>query len=181
SDLYFRLNVFTIRLPPLRDRGDDIDQLIDHFVARFGREFHRPVTILPQDTRALLRAYPWPGNIRELQSVLKQAILQMSGSVLLKEFLPLGKTDAETARDADPSGDWNAFVDRRVGSGAKNLYPKCVTPMETQSSDRVMKKTRGNQVKAGDILGSPRGTLLNKLRMLGLAVDRFTDVDLSAD
>jgi two-component system nitrogen regulation response regulator GlnG len=182
SDLYFRLNVFTIRLPPLRDRGDDIDFLIDHFVARFGREFHRPVTVLPPDTRAVLRAYPWPGNIRELQSVLKQAILQMSGSVLLKEFLPLGRPDAEPARAvAEPPVDWKAYVDRRVAAGVKDLYAECLTAMESQLIDRVMQKTAGNQVKAAEILGITRGTLRNKLRMLGLAVDRFADVEPSSD
>src|SRR5262249_62019702 len=131
SDLYFRLNVFTIRLPPLRDRGDDIDQLIDHFVARFGREFHRPVTILPPDTRALLRAYPWPGNVRELQSVLKQAVLQMSGSVLLPEFLPSSVLTTAAApppavpgpppappvsAPAEAGFDWDRFVAARIAA-----------------------------------------------------------------
>src|SRR5262249_37959744 len=112
----------------------------------------------------------------------KQAILQMSGSVLLKEFLPLGKTDAESSRGAgDSSVDWTAFVDRRVAAGAKDLYAECLTTMETQLIDRVMQKTGGNQVKAAEILGITRGTLRNKLRILGLAFDRFSDAELSAD
>ncbi|HSQ54225.1 MAG TPA: sigma-54 dependent transcriptional regulator, partial [Gemmata sp.] len=82
SDLFFRLNVFAIRLPPLRERGDDIDLLTDHYLHRFASELQRPVPVVPPETRAALRAYRWPGNVRELQSALKQAFLQASGTVL---------------------------------------------------------------------------------------------------
>src|SRR5438477_2205341 len=88
GDLYFRLNVFAIRLPALRDRGDDLKLLIDYYLQRFARELGRPVLALPDETLELLHRYPWPGNVRELQSVLQAALLQMSGTVLLPQFLP---------------------------------------------------------------------------------------------
>ena len=88
-DLYFRLNVFTIRLPPLRDRGDDLIALVRHYVRRFGKELNKTVSDVAGETFDVLRRYPWPGNIRELQSVLKQALLQMRGGVLLPEDLPV--------------------------------------------------------------------------------------------
>ncbi|HEY3789221.1 MAG TPA: sigma-54 dependent transcriptional regulator, partial [Urbifossiella sp.] len=72
SDLYYRLNVFAIALPPLRERGDDIDLLIDYYVSRYCREFDRPFPAIPAETRQLLRSNRWPGNVRELQSTLKQ-------------------------------------------------------------------------------------------------------------
>src|SRR6185312_3722526 len=87
-DLYFRLNVFTIRLPPLRDRGEDIGILIEYFVKRFGRELGKPEVEVSPEALAALQVYSWPGNVRELQSILKQSLLQMSGSVLLTDFLP---------------------------------------------------------------------------------------------
>lgn len=88
-DLYFRLNVFTIRLPPLRDRGDDLTTLVRHYVRRFAKELNKTVSDVSGEAIEVLRRYPWPGNIRELQSVIKQALLQMRGSILLPEDLPV--------------------------------------------------------------------------------------------
>src|SRR5947209_1906478 len=90
SDLYYRLNVFTIRLPPLRERLDDLPLLVGHFLHRFGREFGKAVHSAAPEALDLLRRHPWPGNVRELQSVVKQALLQTTGPVLLADFLPVG-------------------------------------------------------------------------------------------
>src|SRR5271168_5328520 len=87
-DLYFRLSVFTIHLPPLRERSDDQPLLVQHYVRRFSRELGRDVRHVAPEALERLRRYAWPGNIRELQSVLKQALLQASGTVLLAAFLP---------------------------------------------------------------------------------------------
>src|SRR5579872_5013457 len=88
QDLYYRLGVFTIHLPPLRERGDDLELMVRHYVRRFDRELGRDVQTVAPAALELLRRYPWPGNVRELQSVLKQALLQAAGPVLLPEFLP---------------------------------------------------------------------------------------------
>src|SRR5262245_35863854 len=88
TDLYYRLNVFAIHLPPLRERGDDLAVLVRHYLRRFSRELGRDVQEVAPEALARLRAYSWPGNIRQLQSVLKQALLQARGPVLLPEFLP---------------------------------------------------------------------------------------------
>src|SRR5207244_6746175 len=82
-DLYYRLGVFTIHLPPLRERGEDLPLLVQHYLRRFSRELGREVREVALEALERLRDYPWPGNIRELQSVLKQALLQASGTVLL--------------------------------------------------------------------------------------------------
>src|SRR6202790_1499330 len=87
-DLYYRLSVFTIALPALRERGDDLPLLVRHYLRRFSRELGREVREVAPEALEHLRAYPWPGNIRELQSVLKQALLQASGTILLPAFLP---------------------------------------------------------------------------------------------
>ena len=87
-DLYYRLGVFTIHLPPLRERGDDLPLLVQHYLRRFSRELGREVREVAPEALERLRGYSWPGNIRELQSVLKQALLQASGTVLLPAFLP---------------------------------------------------------------------------------------------
>src|SRR5262249_22231617 len=87
-DLYYRLGVFTIHLPPLRERDDDLLMLVQHYLRRFSEDLGREVGQAAPEALGGLRDYPWPGNIRELQSVLKQALLQARGAVLLPAFLP---------------------------------------------------------------------------------------------
>jgi len=89
ADLLDRFRPATIRLPPLRERGDDIRLLTLYFLARFRCEFGGSVDALGQEAVRVLRRYPWPGNVRELQSAVRQSLLQATGSVLLPEFLPL--------------------------------------------------------------------------------------------
>jgi transcriptional regulator with GAF, ATPase, and Fis domain len=79
SDLYYRLSVFPILLPPLRERGDDLPLLVDHFLKRLGPELGKEVHEVAPETLDVLRQYPWPGNVRELQSIFKQALLARSG------------------------------------------------------------------------------------------------------
>src|ERR1700694_382329 len=100
-DLYYRLGVFTIHLPPLRERGDDLPMLVQHYLRRFSRELGREVREVAPEALERLRNYTWPGNIRELPSVLKQALLQASGPILLPGFLP--ELSGESGPDA-PQG-----------------------------------------------------------------------------
>jgi two-component system, NtrC family, response regulator AtoC len=182
KDLYFRLNVFTIKLPPLRDRGDDVGLLIDHFLKRFGQELGKPVREVSPEALAALRAYPWPGNVRELQSVLKQALLQMGGSVLLADYLParvrhpenLPPTVVPGTVGPAPGGafDWDEFVAARIASGADNLYAESLERMEREVLVRVLKHTEGNQLQAAKLLGITRGSLRNKIRALGISIAR---------
>src|SRR5262245_9868906 len=101
-DLYYRLSVFTIHLPPLRERGDDLPLLVRHYLRRFNRELGRDVREVAPEALEQLRRHPWPGNVRELQSVLKQALLQASGNVLLPAFLPELGGPAEPAAITAP-------------------------------------------------------------------------------
>jgi two-component system nitrogen regulation response regulator GlnG len=173
-DLYFRLNVFTIKLPPLRERGEDVPLLIDHFLRRFGRELGKPDLEVSMEAAAALRAYPWPGNVRELQSVLKQSILQTSGSVLLADFLPAHVRKPVTTVSGDTSGmfDWDEFVAGRIAAGSENLYADGLERMEREVLLRVLKHTGGNQLQAARILGITRGSLRNKIRTLGISIAR---------
>ncbi|HJZ60395.1 MAG TPA: sigma-54 dependent transcriptional regulator [Gemmataceae bacterium] len=178
KDLYFRLNVFTIHLPPLRDRGDDLALLIDHYVRRFGQELGKPVREVAGETRELLRAYPWPGNVRELQSVLKQSLLRMQGPVLLADFLPdhvrrpTGPTGSPDPTAPDALFDWDAFVSGRIAAATENLYAEGLERMEREVLVRVLRHTAGNQLQAARILGITRGSLRNKIRTLGISIAR---------
>src|SRR5262249_566749 len=148
----FRLNVFTIHLPPLRERGEDVSLLIDHFVKRFGRELGKPEVEISPEAAAALRTYSWPGNVRELQSVLKQSLLQMSGSVLLPDFLPqqVRKPASATHATQEPNGafNWDDFVTGRIAGDTENLYSESLERMEREVLLRVLKHTNGNQLQA---------------------------------
>jgi transcriptional regulator with GAF, ATPase, and Fis domain len=82
SDLYYRLNVFPIQLPPLRDRLEDIPALVTHFVDRFGRRMGREINHIPPETMSALSSYQWPGNIRELQNLIERAVILSNDGVL---------------------------------------------------------------------------------------------------
>jgi two-component system, NtrC family, response regulator AtoC len=173
-DLYFRLNVFAITLPPLRDRGDDVPLLVDHFVRRFARELGRPAQEVAPAALAALRADPWPGNVRELQNVLTWALLRTPGSVLLADFLPPEVTGQAADGQAEPAGgfDWDSFVAGRIAAGTEDLYAEAVERMEREVLVRVLRHTGGNQLQAARVLGITRGSLRTKIRALGINIAR---------
>ncbi|MBN9119647.1 MAG: sigma-54-dependent Fis family transcriptional regulator [Planctomycetes bacterium] len=179
KDLYFRLNVFNIRLPPLCDRGEDIALLLDHYVRRFGKELNRPVREIAPEAMAILLAYPWPGNVRELQSVIKQALLHTRGTTLLADFLPAQvKSRPQVAPGEGPTNgaagafDWDEFVASRIAAGSEELYAETLERMERELLVRVLRHTGGNQLQAAKILGITRGSLRSKIRALGISISR---------
>jgi two-component system nitrogen regulation response regulator GlnG len=173
-DLYYRLGVFTIHLPPLRERGDDLPLLAQHFVRRFSRELGREVQEVAPEAQERLRAYSWPGNIRELQSVLKQALLQARGPVLLPDFLPeLSEAPREPAAPGAPLGggfDPEAILLQRLGPDARDLYAEVHRELDRLLLPSVLEYTGGNQARAALLLGIARRTLRVKLQELGLHV-----------
>src|SRR5262249_17510456 len=126
------------------------------------------------DALKTLKRYTWPGNVRELQNVLKQALLQATGSVLLPDFLPRAVYELETTRSlADsPQDSLEHFIDERLRLPAENLYQDCLHRMEKSRLTKVLQHTGGNQVQAAQILGITRGSLRNKLRELGITISR---------
>lgn len=172
GDLYYRLNVFTITLPPLRERADDISLLAKHFLSRFSRELAKSVHTIPEETLALLKQYLWPGNVREFQSVIKQALLQATGPVLLPEFLPaiVHTHPSQTAGSNGPGdlANLTGFIAERMGSGTTDLYAEVQAIIERQLFAEVLKHTDGNLTQAAKILGITRTTLRSKLTALGM-------------
>src|SRR5690606_22397435 len=119
KDLYYRLNGFTINLPPLRERQNDRILLLQHFLARLNKELGREVEGIAPEALAILLEYEWPGNVRELQSVLKQAMLQCSGPALMAPHLPetvlnAGSASSRPAEKASPVAAAPASVDEGI-------------------------------------------------------------------
>src|SRR5262249_48293228 len=178
-DLYYRLGVFTIHLPPLRERGEDLPLLVRHFLRRFSRELGREVHEVAPEALERLRGYAWPGNIRELQSGLKQALLQASGPVLLPAFLPEVAGGPGEAGPAPAGADLGleAFIRQRLGPEAQDLYAEVHRQVDRALLPRVLEFTGGNQNQAARLLGIARQTLRQKLRDLGLHVTHSVEAD----
>lgn len=185
SDLYFRLNGFEIHLPPLRERGDDIILLLEHFLARFAGQMERQeVDGISPAAVELLREYSWPGNVRELQSVVKQALLKTSGPVIVPASLPAeiremrGKQPAANQAGIDTSGcDLRPLVDQQIGSNEGSLYDSALEMTERYLLVRVLKMTGGNQSEAARRLGITRGSLRNKIRQRRISLDQLISLD----
>jgi two-component system nitrogen regulation response regulator GlnG len=182
-DLYYRLGVFAIHLPPLRERGDDLPLLVQFYLRRVSRELGREVREAAPEALDRLRAYSWPGNVRELQSVLKQALLRAHGPVLLPDFLPeLPEPPGEPAAATAPSRgrlDPEAFIRQRLGPDSRDLYAETHRELDRLLLPRVLEYTGGSQHRAALLLGMARQTLRQKLRDLGLHVTRSTGADES--
>jgi nitrogen regulation protein NR(I) len=179
-DLYYRLGVFTIHLPPLRERGDDLQLLVRQFLRRYSRELTREVHEIAPEAMDRLRNYSWPGNVRELESVLKQALLQSSGAILLPAFLPeLADKPKESGSTAAVAGDLGleSFIRERLAADAGDLYAEVHRQLDRLLLARVLDYTGGNQHQAARILGIARQTLRQKLRDLGLHVTHSVEAD----
>jgi two-component system nitrogen regulation response regulator GlnG len=177
QDLYYRLGVFTIRLPPLRERGDDLLLLVQHYLRRFNRELGKDVQTVAPSALEVLRQYPWPGNVRELQSALKQALLRASGSVLMPEFLPdsLTRRNGAAPAAAEDALTLGQFIDGRIAAGSEDLYAEALRRMERLLVTKVLQHTGGNQLQAAKVLGITRGSLRNKVRELGITISRTVE------
>jgi len=196
-DLFYRLGVFTIHLPPLRERGDDLPLLALHYVRRFSRELGREVREIAPETMERLCGYRWPGNIRELQSVLKQAVLRAHGFILLPSFLPsfprepvrepeVVRAVAEVARAAPAPApapapalaiDLDAFVEDKLAEGTKALYADVRNFVDRFVFTRVLEQTRGNFSAAAEVLGISRQTMRLKLRALGITISHSVELE----
>jgi two-component system nitrogen regulation response regulator GlnG len=165
--LYYRLGVFNIHLPPLRERGDDLQALIQFYLRRFSSELGKKETV-EVSTKAMdrLRAYSWPGNIRELQSVLKRAVLQTGGSVLLPEVLH-GELSEQT-------NGARSKTQRRFDAGTT------LAELEGEAIQQCLTKTEGNRRQAAKLLGISTRTLLRKIRSYGL-VDPLESTNSDSD
>jgi two-component system nitrogen regulation response regulator GlnG len=180
GDLYYRLCVFTIQLPPLRERGDDLPMLVRHYVRRFSRELGREVREVAPETLAKLRNYAWPGNVRELQSVLKQALLQASGTVLIPAFLPDVSTAPPNFSEAplpEPDLGLRQFIREGLLTGSSDLYAEIHREVDRIFLTLVLEHTQGSQRQAAKLLGIARQTLRLKLRELGLQVTHAVEAE----
>jgi DNA-binding NtrC family response regulator len=154
EDLYYRLNVIPVRVPPLRERTGDIPILADHFLAKYAAENGKRKPALPGETIAALTAYSWPGNVRELENVIERAILVCSSDALRPHHIALDGRETATGNGAPVEGNAPPAV---TGEAVT------LRDMEKSLIFNTLKKVKGNKTRASEMLGISVRTMRNKL------------------
>ncbi|GIW81999.1 MAG: nitrogen assimilation regulatory protein [Gemmatales bacterium] len=188
KDLYYRLKVVTVEVPPLRDRLSDVAELAHYFLFRFNHELNLDIRAFAPETLEILQRFDWPGNVRELQSAIKQAMLHATGPILFPEFLPdylvksgdtLPQGEARADHGRSPWLNAELLLDELLKNNDGNLYNRALEAFERKLLPLVLKHTQGHQTQASELLGISRSTLRQKLRHLGLNIDRIVTSDLA--
>ena len=162
SDLYYRLNVFPIELPPLRERRKDIPELVSHFVRVFARRIGRPMLHIPPETMAAFTSFSWPGNVRELQNLIERAVIRASGDVLPNPLPLLETTSVSTPKLTTPKP-------RSV------MFSDCMRSLILQTLEDTHWIIGGSSGAAAR-LGLPRTTLISKMKKLGISRPKIRSV-----
>ena len=157
EDLYFRLNVFTIFVPPLRERKADLLQLVDHFLEKFSREHRKSIKRISTPAIDMLMSYHWPGNVRELENTLERAVLMCDGQVVHGHHLPPSLQTAEAS-----------------GTVTRVSLSDAVAGFEKDLIQDALKTTRGNRAKAARLLDTTERVLNYKVKKYGIDVRRFS-------
>jgi len=176
EDLFYRLNVVTIHLPPLRDRREDVPALASHFLAAFAREQQAEPKLLSPEALERMLAYRWPGNVREIENAVKRAAALAPTRLILPDHLPdavrlgAGSEGAVAGPEGFPVGWMRAEMARLKDSLDGRLHDHFVACVERPLLELVLRRTGGNQVKAAELLGINRNTLRKRIKELGVSL-----------
>ncbi len=163
DDLYYRLSVYPIYVPPLRKRREDIPALVEHFVALAAEAERRPRPRVSPDALAALQAYDWPGNVRELENVVRRAVITLEGDVITAASLPDYVRCRSTTEVVPPA------LERATSGG--DIVP--LSQVEREYVELALKRCRGNLSAAARLLGIGRTTLYRKLERYGIRIASF--------
>ena len=160
EDLYYRLRVIDIVLPPLREREEDLPQLIDHFLERFNKRLGKEIVGVSDQALTTLAEYSWPGNVRELEHVMERAAVLCTGSTITTDHLSYELSMPERNEGSDSSESYND----------ESLTPEPVDENESEQNRiiRILTKCGGNKAKSARLLGIDRSTLYRKMRMYNI-------------
>jgi nitrogen regulation protein NR(I) len=177
QDLLYRLNGFTVHLPPLRDRREDLPDLVQYFLGVANRQVNKPAFSISSKTMELLQHYDWPGNVRELQSVIKYSVVHAVSDTITPDCLPetcRGRAaQARCPRPEDELAGISRYVRLLLESGESDIYRKVQATSDRLVLAEVLRHVRGNQVHASEHLGMSRTTLRSKLQALGMLDEDF--------
>jgi DNA-binding NtrC family response regulator len=176
EDLYYRLKVICIELPPLRERLDDITALVEYFVARFSEEYGKSVRYVADQTIRKLKSSPWPGNVRELENQLRRAVLMCKGDVLLAEHVGF-EAEQEAASQPETDDERIRTLRRRIADlvpeilrlAAPQIHANIMDLVEEALITAALRECGYNQVHTARMLGISRNTLRHRIKRYNLA------------
>ena len=170
EDLYYRLNVLTINIPPLRERKEDISQLVEYFLTKYKREIKKDIRRIDTEALKLLQDYEWPGNVRELENVIRKALLLSKGNIILPEriLITKGIKPAEGDIKAQLQLLLSLIVEKTFKEQTNSLYADVIEEVEKVLIIEILRQTQGNQSQAATLLGISRPTLKDKIEKLGI-------------
>ncbi len=157
EDLYYRLSVFPIKIPSLKERSEDIPLLVDFFIKKYCAEMKKPVKEVAKEVLHMMMNHSWKGNIRELENTMERAIILSDGNVITPEHISLSSVNVKTAMDMLP-------MDGTLGDAAK----QALRLAETQRIRKALQETKGNKTRAAELLDVSYKTLLTKIKEYGV-------------
>lgn len=171
EDLYWRLKVISIDLPPLRERPQDLPLLVEYFVARFSEEYQTPIRHVAEAAMAQLKSHSWPGNVRQLENCIRRAVLLSQSDVILEEHLRL-ECDEHVGAQAASREQLMASIDHKLAElipdllqmAGERTHANVIDLVERALISKVLKQCGYNQVKAARVLGTSRNTLRHRMK-----------------
>jgi len=180
EDLYYRLNVAVITVPPLRERREDIPALVRHFLQRYGAELGSPNASMAPDALNFLQQQPWPGNVRELENVVRKALLLARGFTIGPQEVQAALAQTKLPRPAlnqTLAGYISDLLNRAVRGELENVSDAVTEATERELYAQAIQLAQGNQVRAAKWLGVSRPTMREKLILYGLHTKRDTPAE----
>jgi len=173
EDLFYRLNTFTLSIPPLRDRTEDIPELAQVFLQRFCTKMNKPLLTIQSEAYDALLRYRWPGNVRELQNVIERAVVLTTGSMITRRNLPHEVVHGTTLEAATAAG--HSFSTSELSESPPQIRALLTDSQSFNLAERekaalmaALDQCNGNKKKAAELLGIHRPTLYTKLKKFGL-------------
>jgi transcriptional regulator with GAF, ATPase, and Fis domain len=166
EDLYFRLSVFPITIPPLRDRPDDITLLARYFIDKYCRDLNKRPLVLSPSAEQALKDYPWPGNVRELQNCIERAVILSDGDTIRPGQLSLSSRPAAGA--PEPVEEPNPWAAVDLSGSLADATKRVVADLERRKIAQALKEADGNKLRAAELLQVSQKAFLAKLKEHGL-------------
>jgi two-component system nitrogen regulation response regulator GlnG len=171
EDLYYRIKVITINLPPLRARQEDLPDLIQYFISKHSAQLKSEPISLSPETLQLLKDYDWPGNVRELENVLKRAILLCKSNVITPDVVAEDLRLAGKPTETPKADRLSLFVSGDLEQYHGRLYETVMSDLERELIIAAMQKAGGNQVRAAQLLGISRVMLHDRIEKYGIKTE----------
>lgn len=177
EDLYYRLNVVSITIPPLRERKEDIPLLVSYFISKYSKKYNKVVQGVSQDVMALFMDYDWPGNVREIENIIARGVIITAAPLIMKEHLPHefvqkieeGQNYALTHKSKVEADEISSDTEEIIP------LPQIIEKIEKREILKALERANGNKTRAAKMLGISRKSLFNKLRQYNITIDNHDE------